>query len=198
MKWKVKLAGAIVCLVILTIVGVTSAFYSNQGGSLENVMSTKSSGVYAQELFVPEDYWLPGESKQKEIKFGNHGKRDQVIRFRIETQWFDSNGDEWTAITENPPEIKWTEAFAKEWTSFADDDDWYYYKKVLPAGGETATVMAAVKFSGKLSNDSQIEDFTHATYRITIYMEALDVDAGITTAKWQKTFTQNGGLHWRD
>ena len=195
MKLKTKLVGALVCLSGLTMLGMTSAFYGNQG-SIENVVLTNSSSVYAQELFMPEDYWLPGESKQKELKFGNDGKRDQVLRFRIETQWFDSKGDRWIAMTENPLEIKWTAAFTEEWTSFADDDGWYYYKKVLPAGRETATVMEAVEFSGKLSNDEHIENFTHTTYCINIYIEALDVDFVITTAKWQKTFTQDNGIHW--
>ena len=199
MKQKAKLIMSCICFMTLAIaVGETLAFYNNRGGTIENIMSTKRSSVYLQELFNPEDYWLAGETKQKELKFGNQGERDQVIRFRIELQWISSSGVVLEPITEEPVEIKWAEALSEEWAEFAGDNDWYYYEKILPAGGETDAVMESVKFSSRLSNDKQVEDFTHATYQIVIYMEALDVDSVITQAKWGKTFTIENGLVWQD
>ena len=189
-----KIVIGLVCVV--AVAGVTTAFYSNKSIAMENTMATKSSSVYIQELFNPADYWLPGETKQKEVKFGNKGERDQVIRFRVEMQWRDESGAVLAIETEKPVEIKWTSAFNQEWTSFQDDNGWYYYKKVLPAGEETAEVMANVVFSTKLSNDSEIEDFTHTTYRIVIHMEGLDVNSTIAYAKWGKTFTEDNGLLW--
>jgi hypothetical protein len=199
MKRKAKLIISCLCFMTLAIaMGTTLAFYSNRGGTIENVMSTKGSSVYLQELFNPEDYWLAGETKQKELMFGNQGERDQVIRFRIELQWINSSGGALEPITEAPVEIKWAEALTEEWVRFIDDNGWYYYEKILPAGGETAAVMESVTFSTKLSNDKQVEDFTHATYQIVVYMEALDVDSVITQAKWEKTFTVEEGLVWQD
>ena len=181
----------------MVIIGATLAFYDNRG-SIENVMATKGSSVQMQELFDPADDWLPGESKQKELKFGNIGERTQVIRFRIETQWFSVSGGTWEPMIEKPVWIKWATTLDQEWTKFVDDDDWYYYNKILPANTETAEVMEAVTFSAGLSNDSYAEDFTNATYRIVIYMEALDVDTAITRAKWGKTFVGNEEITWKN
>ena len=198
MKQRTKLAMMTTCLVLLiAVIGVTIAFYSNQGGSIKNTVTTKSSSVYLQELFDPEDYWLPGETKQKELNFGNQGERDQVIRFRIETQWLSESGGGWEPTTEKPATINWTNAFKEEWTS-PDDKGWHYYKKVLPADKETTAVMESVTFSTNLTNDSQIGDATKVTYRIVIYMEAVDADSRITNASWDKTFTGETDLQWED
>ena len=185
-------------VVMLAIVGETLAFYSNQGGSIENVMATNGSSVYMQELFDPANLWLPGETKQKELKFGNKGEQDQVIRFRIETQWFSASGGTWEPMIEKPAWVKWATTLNQEWTKFIDDDDWYYYNKILPANTETAKVMEAVTFSAGLSNDSYAENFSNATYRIVVYMEALDVNPTITEAKWKKTFVGNEEITWED
>ena len=197
MKRRIKRIIISICLFSVIFIAETAlAFYGNQGGSIENEMTTKGSSVYMQELFDPADYWLPGESKQKELKFGNKGEQDQVIRFRVETQWFSLSGGGWIPTTENPVAIKWTSALTQEWMSFGETQGWYYYNKILPVGGETAKVMEAVKFGEGLSNDSYVEDFTNTTYRIVIYMEALDVNPAITRENWGKTFTKGSSLNW--
>ena len=199
MKHKTKLIMLTIGFIIIAmVVSITIAFYSNRGGSIDNVLTTKSSSVYIEELFNPKDNWLAGETKQKELKFGNQGERSQVIRFRIETQWLNSDGELFKPITNTPVEIKWAEALAEEWSVFTDDDGWYYYENVLPVAGETAAIMEGVEFSTSLSNDRQVEDFTHTTYQIIVYMESLSVDSTITQAKWGKTFTEDEGLIWQD
>ena len=199
MRQGVKLIVFSACVVLIaTAVGAIMAFYSNKGGELSNVLITKGSSVHLQELFNPEDYWLPGETKQKELNFGNEGERDQVLRFRMELQWQDMDGEIWIPKTENPVQINRVSAFEEEWESFPEDNGWYYYKKVLPAGSETAKVMDSVTFSENLSNDNQGEDFTNTTYRIMIYMEAVNVDSVITAEKWGKTFTGNTSLEWKN
>ena len=199
MKQQTRLASIFICLSLTAvIIGATLAFYSNRGGNIENVLSTKGSSVQMQELFDPADYWLAGESKQKELQFGNIGERAQVIRFRIETQWFSGSGGKWSPVTEKPVLIKWTSAIKDEWTKFENDDDWHYYNKILPANAETAKVMESVTFSTELSNDSNIENFSNATYRIVVFMEALDVNPTITKEKWEKTFVGNEEITWAD
>lgn len=197
MKRKIKRISISICLFLaICMVNAVLAFYSNQGGSIENEMTVKKSSVYMQELFDPADLWLPGESKQKELKFGNKGEKDQVIRFRIETQWFGKSGGGWVPSTENPVDIKWTSALTQEWTSFKEAEGWYYYNKILPPGAKTAEVMEAVMFKAGLSNDGGIDDFSRTTYQIIIYMEALDVNSVITKEKWGKIFTQGESLTW--
>lgn len=195
MKGKIKvIVGSIA--VAITMMGVTIAFYSNKGADLENMMVTKGSSVYLQELFEPAEYWLSGETKQKKVKFGNQGEKDQVIRFRIEEQWID-RGEGTVLPTKNDlVEIKWAPALTTEWTSFPDDNGWYYYKEILSAGDETAEVMEGVSFSTKLSNDSEANNVTHAVYQIVIYMEGLDVNSEIAYQEWDKTFIEDEGLLW--
>jgi len=194
MKWKTR--AIITCFILgITIVGVTMAFYSNKGVGLENVMTTEKSSVYLQEIFDPTDVWLSGELKEKRVNFGNQGGKDQVIRFCVETQWLGEYEETWEPTSINPVEIKWTSALEQEWTTFPGDN-WYYYKKVLSAGEETAEVMTGVLFSSKLSNDVAIEDFTHKTYKIVVRMEGLDVNKTITSVKWGKTFQESDGLSW--
>lgn len=195
MIWRMK--GIIVGIVlVIATIGITMAFYSNKDAALENIMITRNSSVYLQELFDPTDDWLPGEIKQKKVNFGNKGEKDQVIRFRIEVEWLDEDGGLWLPTTDNPAEIQWAPTLPEEWITFSNDDKWYYYKKVLSAGEETAEVMEGVLFSTKASNDIQVEDFTNTTYRIVIYMEGLDVNPTITQKEWKKTFHEDNGLVW--
>ena len=195
------------CVLIVTAaIGTTLAFYSNKG-DLKNNLSTKNSSVYLDEVFDPTDKWLPGESKTKEVKFGNRGTSDQVIRFKVVLQWLDKDDDEWNDVeTNNPVEINYTNSFKEgnDWDdSFvadAYDEGWYYYNEVLKVGDETPTVMDSVTFSSKLANaiigDSK-DDFSSTTYRIRIYMESVDVNEDITDSEWNKTFTLSGNtLTW--
>lgn len=194
-RWT-KQSSVFVCLVIMMVViGVTLASHNNRG-SVENVMATRGSSVQMQELFDPADYWLPGESKQKELKFRNEGERAQVIRFRIQTQWFHDSGGKLDPVTEKPAWIKWTSAIKEKWTKFADDDGWYYYNKILPANTETDKVMEAVTFSTKLSNDNYVENFSNVKHQIVVQMEALDVNPTITEVKWGKTFVGDEEIKW--
>ena len=190
------------CVLIVTAaIGTTLAFYSSTG-NLNNKLATKESSVYLDEVFDPTDKWLPGESKTKEVKFGNRGTNDQVIRFKVVLQWLDKDDDEWNDVaTSNPVEINYTNSFkdGNDWddsfVSDASDEGWYYYNEVLKAGAETPTVMDSVTFSTKLANavigDSK-EDFSSTTYRIKIYMESVDVNKDITDSEWNKTFILSG------
>ena len=196
----------LVCMIaIITAIGTTLAFYSG-GGDLKNNLGTKESSVYLEEKFSPDDNWLPGETKQKEVKFGNDGESDQVIRFKVELQWLNKNDNEWTPVSPSDPDdelvtINYNTSLAANWdNSFLGIDGWYYYKKVLPIGQETAVVMDTVTFSSELANainDEYPDDFTSTTYRIIVYMEGVDVNTGITKTTWGKIFAENGGnLTW--
>ena len=196
------------CVLIVTAaIGTTLAFYSGKG-DLNNKLTTKESSVYLDEVFDPTDKWLPGEEKTKEVKFGNRGTSDQVIRFKVELQWLDKDDDDtWVPVTTAPVAINWTNSFKDgiDWDdSFvadASDEGWYYYNKILEAGDETPAVMESVTFESKLANavigDSK-DDFSSTTYRIKIYMESVDVNLDITDSEWSKVFVKGSGgsLTW--
>jgi len=205
MQKKTKMVTMIACflvcaITIATAIGTTLAFYSG-GGNLKNDLGTKESSVYLEEEFSPNDKWLPGETKEKEVKFGNDGEKDQVIRFKVELQWLNKSNGTWTPAASNPVKINYAASLTANWdNSFLGSDGWYYYKKVLPAGGSTPVVMESVTFSPELANainDEYLDDFTSTTYRITVYMEGVDVNTDVTKAAWTKNFTESGGnLTW--
>ena len=210
-KMVTMIACFLVCMIsIITAIGTTLAFYSG-GGDLENNLDTKeNSSVYLEEEFKPDDKWLPGETKQKKVKFGNDGKVDQVIRFKVELQWLKKDGSGWDSMvlstTEaTPVTINWNASLATDWdNTFVDSDNgWYYYKKILPPNtseANKAVVMDSVTFKPGLSNTTSTiypNDFSATTYRIKVIMEGVDVDAATTVAAWGKTFTKSGStLTW--
>ena len=191
------LALAVCFLLPLVLIRSTYAYYSSMG-SLRNTLTTTDSSIYLRELFYPKDQWLPGETKTKEVNFGNGGESSQVIRFRVETQWRDSSNTDWVPLEESPVEINWTESRAKDWTKIlsADGKEWYYYDYVLLTGDETPVVMDSVVFSQSLSNDSYAEDFTNTTCRVVVYLESLMVNTEIAGAEWGVTFEGEGALTW--
>ena len=198
----------LLCVVTMTVaIGTTLAFYSG-GGNLQNNLGTKDSSVYLEEKFSPEDDWLPGETKTKEVKFGNDGDGAQVIRFKVELQWLNKSNGEWNNIeTSDPVEINWSDSFkdGDDWDdnfiADASSPGWYYYNKILEKGDETPVVMESVTFSPKLANavigDSK-EDFSGTTYRIKVYMEGIDATSAIATQTWGKAFVKDSGdiLTW--
>ena len=186
------------CLALaLFFISVGYAYYSSRA-SVRNTLTTTSSGVFLQELFNPNDHWLPGETKAKEVNFGNSGQSAQVIRFRVEEQWRNAAGEDWLPQQEKAAHINWTLSLKNDWTKIpsADGNVWYYYKHFLEAGEETPTVMDSIVFSQSLSNDSHAEDFTGASFSLVVYLEALDVNAEITKAEWRVWFSGDAPLAW--
>ena len=189
-----------VCFILaLVLISSTYAYYSSVG-SLRNTMTTTDSSIYLRELFYPKDQWLPGETKTKEVNFGNGGESSQVIRFCVGTQWNDSSNKDWVPFEESPIEINWTQSLANDWTKIlsADGKEWYYYNYTLLTGDETPAVMDSVVFSQSLSNDSHAKDFTNTTCRVVVYLESLMVNTEIARAEWGVTFEGEGVLTWRE
>ena len=197
-----------------TIAGTYS--YYTSSSDAQNRIITKGSGVYLQEVFNPDDLWLPGETKKKEVHFGNHSELDQVIRFKVTEAWYDNNGTPddlsddillpatWWAGSYSPAPavINWTTEITGgvEWVKI---ENWYYYTKILTkAGGGnpvTLPVINSVTFSNVISNagPGALDDFSDKRYSLTIQMESLDVSTIMTTEAWGVAFSESGGrLTW--
>ncbi|WP_409969934.1 hypothetical protein RFF05_08570 [Bengtsoniella intestinalis] len=175
-------------VVALTTVAVFATIHYMQTKTVENAMSTKASGVYLEELFNPLDQWVAGETKQKEVWFGNHEETDQVIRFTIKEVWTDADGNEFTDPDDGAT-INWTDALKDDWTQLGD---YYYYNSVLAPEDVTDKVMTGVSFSNTINNGGygNTADYSDKTYSLTITMEALPVDADVVLANWSVTMTQ--------
>lgn len=200
------LLGVLVFLLI-GLVGTTFAFYMSSA-DVDNMLITKGSGVFLAEYFSPDDHWLPGETKVKEVHFGNQSELDQVIRFKVVTEWFDLNGSPWQWQKEYDPApavINWTDEITGDSPTWTKIGDYYYYNYLLEAQDgnyptETKVVIKSVTFSPDLSNDSaHAEDFSDKVCRITIQMESLDVNTDIVREAWRAVFSQNDtSLTWKE
>lgn len=211
-------AGRICLLVLLSVgvlglVGTTYAYYTGQN-KIENGLITKGGDVYLMEYFSPDDLWLAGETKYKEVWFGNQSGIKQVIRFQILEEWFDNNGTPedysddtpwvYTGSYSPPPAvINWTDEIAGASPTWTKIGDYYYYNYILEGGtkaapAETPVVFDSVTFSPELGNiEAYGEDFSDKRYQLTVKMETLSVDSAKTWNMWQVNFSDSGGtLQW--
>lgn len=202
----------------LGLVGTAYAYQASEV-KVNNLLHTRSSAVYMTEIFNTNDLWLPGETKEKMVHFGNTYPLDQVIRFTVTAEWFDNKGTP-EILTDDKPwsyegtyfpapiVLNWTDEIPENgaanptWTKI---DGYYYYNRVLEAqSGDTPTqtlpVLQSITFSPDISNDgTHSEDFSNKLYRISISMEAVDVNPDITKAAWGVSFTQTGtDLSWTE
>lgn len=175
----------------LAVAGATTAYYY-ASNTTQNPMATKGTSVYLQEVFNKDDKWLPGETKEKIVRFGNQTDKPQVLRFRATEGWLNGNAA-WTPTTANPIQLHWTAALSSDWTFI---DGWYYYKQPLAVGSMTAPVLDWAKFNTTLSNDGHAEDFSGKTFRLNVEMETLDVNTTITSLQWGRSFTGTSALVW--
>ena len=203
----------VLSLFLAVLLGTTTAYYTTSKG-VENVLTTNGAEVYIQEYFNPSDLWLPGETKTKEVHFGNSHNMDQVIRFTVEISWYNNNGTPanrnddtpWTytgTYTPAPVVINWTGEITGGSATWTKIGNYYYYNKVLQKqAGATPTVtppvIGSVTFSPALSNDGiHAEDFSNKACKITIKMEALDVNTAFTQAEWNVKLGGSGSsLTW--
>lgn len=174
--------------------GMALALYMSSGYVDNQVKAQNASGVYIHEVFNEHDRWLPGETKEKVVNFGNMGELAQVIRFKPTASWLDKDGNPWTPTTANPVILNWTAALSSSWTKIGD---WYYYKAILQPGTSTAAVLNSVTFSQELTNDGHVTDnFSETTYKLVFTMESLEVSTAVTAAEWGVNFTGTATLTW--
>ena len=206
--------GVLVCLILLMTLGVcvgTYAFYT-ASTDVQNRIKAGDSEVYLQELFSPDDLWLAGETKTKEVVFGNQGESDQVIRFKVTVEWYDNNGTPnnlsddipWAYVGTYSPEpvvINFTSEITGLSATWTKIGDYYYYNNVLAGQSgssptETLPVIDSVTFSNAISNAEYEfgDDFSNKAVKITVEMQALRVDKSIIEDAWTGVvFTPGAG-----
>ena len=157
---------------LLLLIGVTGAFFQSDL-PVTNPFSTGNAQIYMKEKFESDDKWVPGEEKQKEVKFGNDGDTAVVMRASFRPSLKLANGK---PVTD--PEIlngfvlNYADIFEEEWEQHGD---WYYYKKVLEPGEETDITLASVLINRNIGNDvHEIQtDYSGAVMDVKIENEAL-------------------------
>ena len=69
-------------VLIPLVIGSTWAYFSKTV-KMDNQFQSSEAKVYLNEKFDPKDRWVPGEEKQKEVRFGNEGQISAVLRVRF-------------------------------------------------------------------------------------------------------------------
>ena len=205
-KYPTGVLFLLLALAALCLAGAVYALFTASLGA-KNELATKSSEVYLQEYFSPGDLWVAGETKDKQVWFGNQDDQTRVIRFKTTTEWYDNNGTPdnlsddtaWSysgVYDPEPAAINWTEEITGDEPAWTKIGDYYYYNKALAGKTklgpeETPPVIESVTFSPWLSNSAYgDDDFSNKSCRITIRMESLAVNPAHTGEAWGVTFTQ--------
>lgn len=177
---KIWMAAGLLALVIL---GGTFAYFS-ASQSMDNKFQSAEANVYLNELFDPKDQWVPGEEKQKEVRFGNDGKMATVLRARFTPVLTRQDG------TADPEAAKgfllnFSDDFDSSWTKIGD---WYYYNKVLAPGQITDITLKSVTISDGIGNDEHhiATDYSQADYDVKIEGELLQSSSASEGAEFLK------------
>lgn len=170
----------------LLLAGSTVAYFQSSD-SIDNQFQNAEAKVYINEKFNPNDRWVPGEEKQKEVQFGNEGKIAAVLRIKFTPvlKLQDGTENETTKEAAQDFELNFAEDFKNNWTQ---KDDWYYYNKVLSPNQLTGITLKSVTVSDRIGNDEHgiTTDYSEASYDVKIEGELLQASLASEAAEYMK------------
>ena len=201
-KIKNKKTIIILSVLLLVVIGVTIAYFSNSD-IFDNIFNTKPYGSTYTEEFVSPDNWLPGDVTDKTVEVENTGDVDQAVRISYTESWsthnngtlngwIHSDGTKSTHTTET--ELSTDERAAV--INFANTDDWtkvgdyYYYNYKLAPNDKTSSFIESVTFNPltklddtctetnnngvkTISCSSSGDDYDNAAYTLTLTIETV-------------------------
>ena len=160
MRTKTRAWFALTGMLALLLIGVAGfgaawAWNTHRAQQVNQLESRTVSVTVAEEF--PSNTVDKGETKKKTVTVQNTGNAAAFVRV--------SYAEYWTTTTEQlAGATKVTKTWTSDWTSDFErhDDGWYYYKKVLPAGGsvqvlESVTFPASVTAGASYHLDFQVE-----------------------------------------
>ena len=160
MRTKTRAWFALTGMLALLLIGVAGfgaawAWNTHRAQQVNQLESRTVSVAVAEEF--PSNRVEKGTTKKKTVTVQNTGNAAAFVRV--------SYAEYWTTATEQLAGVtKVTKTWTSDWTSDFErhDDGWYYYKKVLPAGGsvqvlESVTFPASVTAGASYHLDFQVE-----------------------------------------
>ncbi len=186
-KKSLRSAASVLALGLLILLGTqktesTSAYLPVQSQH-EDARQSRNGAVTVREI-CPDKTALPGVTRTREVSCANQSSGPVFVRMAFSERWSgcseQKSGD--TGVEKN-----WTAAFFSDWEK--KDDGWYYYMKVLPAGGTTENILSSISFPQVLPEGMD--------YELDLQAESVpcsaDVgaDAGMTALLFGKTGTVN-------
>ena len=190
-KLKIKIKPLIFtfALLIITIVGITFAYYKNQV-ILANKFNTYTYNVSIEEEFY--DDW-----GTKKVTFANNEETNTpvVLRINYNETWLKEITDLGLVPISN--NVNGSNVVTKEWTeSFLQDfqlhtDGWYYYKKTLNPE-EKVQVLNSISLNETLiSSSPYYEDYLTADYNLSFNYEAIQATEAAVKEIWGHNITIN-------
>lgn len=188
-------------LLSITLFGVTMAYYYHSI-KIDNDFTAAEAKVYMNEKFDPSDKWVPGEEKEKEVRFGNEGSTDVLLRVKFTVKLQMADGSE---VTDNDIlksfKLNFEDNFEDEW--IMGDDGWYYYTKVLESGQITDVTLKSVTIGSGISNDvhKTTDDYSSAVFKVDIASEMIQSSGAAEAASAQgwkmKPAVSDGNVTWQ-
>lgn len=165
---------AMIALLIVGIVGVTFAYFSDSI-SFKNIFKTGVYKTRTVEEFSSPTNWTPGDVTEKSITTTNEGDYPVAVRLSYSESWvkndhileeylFDEHGDptdEKAAILNLDNEDDWVKV-----------GNYYYYNKKLNKNETTSSWLESVEF-----NSGADAYWADATYTLTINVETVQFDS---------------------
>lgn len=202
---KALAVASLLLVAVITVAGVIAYFF--QSTEVVNHLNTNRAEVILGEKFNPSEHWVPGETIDKQVLFGNTGETDMLLRFRVDVSLLDKNGDPaelpdhfyelvWNKDQEEGIDALWTRKTVQEGE---ESVNYYYYNQVFKASEQTPITLEAVKFSEKLSNDTEglLTDYSGYTLKVDVKGEMIQVDEkAAEEAGWNpvKLTEKNGNI----
>ena len=145
MKKKKSLIG--ICLLLLvTVIGVTFAYYTSNT-SFVNLFNTGKYKVKVVEEFVSPDNWVPGETIPKTVTAKNEGNVDAAVRISYVEKWETQEGVDITdQIDSNPAIINFSNT--SDWTL---NSGYYYYNYILKPNDVSNSFISGVTLDPALN-----------------------------------------------
>ena len=170
-------------MLTLLVIGSTFAYFQKTE-SIDNKFKSAEAKVNITEKFNPKDQWVPGEEKQKEVRFGNEGKIAAVLRAKFTPVLKLEDGTEDSEAAKGF-QLNFTDDFFRNWT---EKDGWYYYNKVLSPEELTDITLKSVTISDAIGNDEHgiLTDYSGASYDVKIEGELLQASLATEAANYMK------------
>jgi hypothetical protein len=181
-----KSAVWLILTVLLCFAVISVAYAMNMHGvSQQNHLQSRNTGIEIVKDFAGSTVLLD---------FVNTGSSPVFLRITYLETW--ENGGAWLQDDGMYCIKNWTDNFFDDWILI---DGWYYYKKVLPAGGNTGNILNSIEFPGSL-----VPEYSESSYTLDFLAEAVQlssetaVNAQATLAVFNRTAavtvksTQNG------
>ena len=184
-KKKIVATCVVMILTVLTFVGSTLAYFTDNGSSKSNTIATGAASVelmdvtypFGSDVAVPPNTSIkifPGYEVKKIVTARNTGDMPMYVRASLTPEITLANNAhgreaeiDTSLVSYNINEADWT----------LHTDGYYYYNTALAADQETVPLLTQVKFSESMGNL-----YKDSTIRFTVYIQVVQANGSGSSA----------------